>query len=704
MVCAEGMAAVAQADQMDIHGPPVSVSFGRIVKVLPGGNIVIADPDASAGRGAVYLYTAAGQMISALTGTGAGDAVGGGGITVLGNGNFVVGSPAWQGWRGAATWINGQTGLTGQISAANSLVGGAAFDAVGERITALGGNGNYVVISSSWQNAATQASDAGAVTWGSGWQGIQGSVSELNSFVGTTAEDFVGTLGVAVLTNGNYVIRSDNWNNAAVGAPGAGAATWGEGASGSRHGVVAPSNSWVGTSAGDDVSGGGVVALSNGNYVVASPQWANGSAVEAGAVTWGDGGVGSAGAVSAQNSLVGTTAHDKVGTGLAIAALANGNYAVGSPLWDNGGVVDVGAATWASGAGGTVGPIDTQNSLVGSTTKDSVGAKVIALADGNYVVSSPAWDDSGTVDVGAVTWRNGFQASSGAVTKDNSMVGASANDRVGSGGAVALTNNHYVIVSPSWNNGSASLLGAVTWCFGGPGQKGLVTQVYSLAGSHSADLVGWSGVVPLRNGNYVVNSPFWSDGTFIGVGASTWGDGFSGTVGEINSVNSLVGASANDRVGLSAVALPNGDYVVNSSNWTTAGIAQAGAVTWANGSSASGGFPSANNSLVGATFSDVVGVGGIVSLANSAFIVRSQYWDSATNEDVGAISFSRGNGAGLGAISQAISGIGSAAGAGLHMTFDYDVAGNRMVVGRPDSNIVTVFRDDGIFQYPFEPR
>ena len=77
--------------------------------------------------------------------------------------------------------------------------------------------------------------------------------------------------------------------------------------------------------------------MAGGNYVVASPSWDNGALLDAGAVTFGSGTAGVAGAVSPANSLVGTTAVDMVGSG-GVAALASGNYVVTSPNWDNGAV------------------------------------------------------------------------------------------------------------------------------------------------------------------------------------------------------------------------------------------------------------------------------------------------------------------------------------------------------------------------------
>ena len=50
--------------------------------------------------------------------------------TVLSNGNYVIQSPSWNG-DPAATWGNGSTGISGTVSAANSLVGSNPGDQVG---------------------------------------------------------------------------------------------------------------------------------------------------------------------------------------------------------------------------------------------------------------------------------------------------------------------------------------------------------------------------------------------------------------------------------------------------------------------------------------------------------------------------------------------------------------------------------------------
>jgi hypothetical protein len=201
-------------------------------------------------------------------------------VTALSNGSYVVSSANWDNAgvmnAGAVTWGNGTSGTSGAVTSSNSLVGTKASDQVGSNgVTALS-NGSYVVSSANWDNAGVM--NAGAVTWCSG---TSGAVTSSNSLVGTTASDNVGSSGVTALSNGNYVVGSANWDNAGV--MDAGAVTWGSGTSG-VSGAVTSSNSLVGTTASDQVGAFGVTALSNGNYVVRSRNWDNAGVVNAGAV------------------------------------------------------------------------------------------------------------------------------------------------------------------------------------------------------------------------------------------------------------------------------------------------------------------------------------------------------------------------------------------------------------------------------------
>ena len=115
--------------------------YGADIKVLPNGNIVVTSPDDSAGgvnqRGAAYLFNGTtGALVSSLTGSTVNDRVGAGGVTTLSNGNYVVRSFSWNNGgtaanAGAVTWGNGTSGVTGAISATNSLVGSTAGELVG---------------------------------------------------------------------------------------------------------------------------------------------------------------------------------------------------------------------------------------------------------------------------------------------------------------------------------------------------------------------------------------------------------------------------------------------------------------------------------------------------------------------------------------------------------------------------------------------
>jgi hypothetical protein len=203
-----------------------------------------------------------------------------------------------------------------------------------------------------------------------------------------------------------------------------------------------------------------VTPLSNGNYVVSSPNWDNGSVAIAGAVTWGNGTGGVSGAVSALNSLVGSTADDEVGS-WGVTPLSNGNYVVGSPYWDNGAVMDAGAVTWGNGTGGVSGVVSALNSLVGSTVGDSVGygcylsmgciEGVTPLSNGSYGVKSPTWDNGAVTDSGAVTWGNGESGTIGPITADNSVRGATASGGVRMIFQYDTVNNQLVVGRPADN-------------------------------------------------------------------------------------------------------------------------------------------------------------------------------------------------------------------------------------------------------------
>jgi hypothetical protein len=728
--------------------PTKAASDGSTISVvwLTNGNLAVGMPYADVGgvtdAGAVYLYNGTtGELISTITGSSTSDRVGTQ-IKALTNGNFLVRSSQWDCLSslgcsgtladvGAVTFVNGSTGLNGVVSASNSIVGSTANDRVG-----IGGiyaltNGNYVVATPNWDCSVAQGcsgaiTDVGAVTWGNGSTGTAGVISSSNSLIGSTANDDVGlsmmTNGVLVLPNGNYVVASTDWTcQASLGCSGtaasAGAVTWANGTTG-ISGPITASNSLVGTSSGDYVGGSyimGLVALTNGNFVIASPYWdctvarSCASALsDAGAVTWVDGTTGATGAISALNSLVGSTASDKVGytdgqVFNGILPLSNGNFVILSPNWDckttqgcSANVVDAGALTWKSGTSSLSGTITASNSLVGSTASDFVGYDAVALSNGNFVTSTPNWDCkstlgcSGTIaNVGAVTWGNGSTGTTGLVSATNSLVGGTANDNVGGSGNVkALTNGNYVATSPNWDcsatygcAGSVVNVGAVTWGNGAGGTTGYVTKTNSLIGTTANDAVGTAHA--LTNGNYVVRSVSWNcaaslgcTGTIASVGAITWGNGTSGTTGEVSASNSLVGSTASDLIGTNLITLTNGNYVVISNNFdcaTLSGcasvVSNAGAVTWGSGTGGTVGIITQNNSFIGQSANDQIGNYSPMALSNGNYVFGSSVFDcvvaagcTSTKADSGALTWGNGSTGSSGFISSSNSLLGDTAG------------------------------------------
>jgi hypothetical protein len=614
VVCLVLLTAAFSAHSQDIPGPPGSVAFGTTVAVLPSGNIVVVDPSYDPpgtpnAVGAVYLYRPDRSLISRLTGTVTGDNVGGDGVVVLSNGNFVVVSSNWRNGTatdaGAVTFINGRTGLAGEVSAANSLVGSTTGDRVGLRGIDVLANGNYVVVSTEWDNFGL--ANVGAASWGSATQGVAGTVSAQNSLIGASANDRVGNSGTAL-------------NN-------------------------------------------GVVALTNGHYVVSTASWDNGAVTDVGAITWGDGTTGVAGIVGATNSLIGSNTSDSIGspdgTEGRVVPLSNGHYVVASQRWNNGGVSDVGAVTWCDGSIAVVGLVSVANSLIGTNTNDRVGEQVFPLTNGHYVVASRQWDSAGLSNAGALTWRNGTAAGAAVVSAANSVVGIRADHQVGSGAVAALTNGHFVFrVSGIDATASAANVGAAIWANGDSGPVGPVSAMVGLAGSNPNDGVG-GAIVPLTNGNYVVASTTWANGAATNAGAVTWRDGTGASSATVSPANSLVGSRTGDLVGSGTVALSNGHYVVPSNNWDNGVVANVGAVSWGNGLGGTVGAVSASNSLVGTLPDDRISeVGGVAPLSDGNYVFGSPLWDGAVG-DAGAVTWGNGLGGTIGAVGAANSLVGT---------------------------------------------
>ncbi|REJ76018.1 MAG: VCBS repeat-containing protein [Acidobacteria bacterium] len=591
---------IAAQVSFDIPAPNGSDNFGENIFTLPNGNIVITDPgfDLSGGPddvGAVHLFN----------------------------------------------------GFTGALI--STMTGSSQSDEIGGTDIYILPNSNFVVATYSFDLSTRQ--DVGSVTLCSGTTGCPPIIEPLTSLVGGTAEDSIGS-EIIVLPNGNYIVLADTWDNG--GTVDVGAVVFCSGVTGCV-GTITQDNALIGSNTSDRV-GDRIQVLSDGDYVVNSFDWDSKSAANVGAVTYCSGTTGCpTGAVSAANSLVGTTANDQVGR-LGITELHNGNFVVSSHLWD-GGAVNTGAATFCSGSTGCVGEVSAANSLVGSTNHDQVSNfGITPLASGNYVVGSRFWDPPTTVDGGAVTFCDGNVGCTGPVSTTNSLHGTSSGDEVGA--VMALATGNYVAMTPRWNSPTGSNAGAATFCNGFSGCNGPVATSNSMVGATSSDVVGNVGM-PLSNGNYLLLSKNWDNVGANEAGAVTNCNSVTGCVGVVGPSNSLVGTTANDLVGDSAVELANGNVVIVSRFASINGVQNSGAVTFCTGAGCPTGPINGSNSLFGSSASDRIGGNGILTLANGSYVVLSSDWDRGGIADAGAATLCNGVVGCTGAVSDANSLVGS---------------------------------------------
>lgn len=92
---------------------------------------------------------------------------------------------------GAVTFANGSAASNFVVSQTNSLVASVAFDSIGNFNSVIPlNNGNYVVASPNWDSPPF--TNVGAVTFGNGKTGVTGPISASNSVVGSSPNDQVG--------------------------------------------------------------------------------------------------------------------------------------------------------------------------------------------------------------------------------------------------------------------------------------------------------------------------------------------------------------------------------------------------------------------------------------------------------------------------------------------------------------------------------
>lgn len=484
----------------------------------------------------------------------------------------------------------------------------------------------------------------------------------IKSIYGETVNDFHSNFThLLPLDNGNLVIATETYDR--NGISNSGIVLLINGATGDQIGNTFSSES----NGGGSLARSGVLKLSNGNFVVASGIDNNGSATQAGSVMVIDGATG----LQVGSTIYGN-AGDQLSEAGSLTALNNGNFVVVSPQFNGfrGRVMLVDGAT-----GAAIGsPIN------GDQTGDSLGsAGIVELDNGNYVIASPNDDHSGVVNAGTARLVNGTTG-----VQIATISGADAEDKVASGGVVALMNNEFAVSSPDDNDvlvSSGGLLvskrGSAKFYNGSTG-----AQIGSnFIGSAADNLYGSGGIIQLSNGNIVVSTPFYEQGlpdqgrvdlinaaksTHIAIlypsldinprfgfsGVHTVGDGNNfavvsqhedgpslNDVGTVRVFNGATGAqvgttvfgdNVGDSLGNAGVkVLENGNFIVASKSDDVNGISNAGSVMLFDGATG----VQIGTTLSGGNADDEMGSSGVVALKGS-----SNYVVASPNVDVGGVA------------------------------------------------------------------
>ncbi len=324
----------------------------RAVLYMPNWNggmgaIRVIDTSATESAGVTAeANTGATSSENALTGSLSGDQIGGGFLTygyldpelyLLGSGKVLIFSPQWGGTFGAVTLLDVYNPIVGEINASNSLVGASAGDFGGSSAQNLDfrpfNNGNFVVMNRYF------GSGQGALTFFDINDPTVGTVGAGNSLVGGDGALMYENYRAFEIDGRNaWVFTAPNWT---VDGNSMGYAVLFT-SSGGPVGVVSGSNALVGTANGDHV-GDEVWDLGSGRFVVSSPDWAGGSGIQRGALTWGTTSSALTGEVGAGNSIIGAYDYDRVGSsvgegGMPIGELNGGDgvFYILTPGYNNG--------------------------------------------------------------------------------------------------------------------------------------------------------------------------------------------------------------------------------------------------------------------------------------------------------------------------------------------------------------------------------
>ena len=540
--------------------PGASNGFGASVVILSNGNIVVFDPgdfSVVGNGGAVHLYNPVTQTrITSMYYDNANDTVSLK-ITALDNNNFVISSPNDNVGgimnAGSVRLFNGNTGA--QIGA--TIAGDVDLDSLGSGYLGTGGitviGNNNFVISSAYDDEGG-INNAGSVRLIDGNTGTQIGAT----LAGDNAGDTLGSDGIVVLSNNNFVIASSE--DDVGGVTDAGSVQLVDGNTGVQIGATL-----AGDVANDQLGSSGITALANNNFVISSFVDDEGGVTDAGSVRLVNGSTG----VQIGSTLAGDKAFDVLSRS-GVTALSNNNFVIASSFDDNGGIVNAGSVRLIDGNTG----VQIGATLFGDLANDSLGSMgITALGNNNFVIASHEDDEGGITDAGSVRLVNG----STGVQIGAALAGNDALDLLGVTGITALGNNNYVIVSERDDVGGIVDAGSVRLVDGSTG----VQIGTTLAGDVTNDVNSVTGITALGNNNFVIATENDDVDGIVDAGSVRLVNGNTGD--QIGAA--LVGDVAGDRLGSSGVtALVNNNFVVASGQDNEGGITDAGSVIMVDGS------------------------------------------------------------------------------------------------------------------------
>jgi hypothetical protein len=505
---------------------------GGIYPLLNGNFLIVSSEDDVGGlvdAGSVILADSDGVIISTISGDQEDDKIGSEGITILSNGTFLISSRFDDVGSivdvGSVKLVDSSTGL--EIVTLSS-------DDVNDNFANAGvfalSNGNFLI--SSTVDDIGGIDDVGSVKLVNGTTGVV-----IASIEGDQLGDNLGSGGIAVLNNGNFVISS--WRDDIGSLVNGGSVKLVDGTTGA---II------VSIEGDQDLDYYGTkpaVVLSNGNFVIALPNDDVGGLVDAGSVKVVDGVTGailvsvdgdqasdflgyngildglSAGSVDGSfaifsefdddglmsnagsikiidkntNSFLfnikGSEVNYRLGNGNFLL-LSNKNFILYSSEADNGVLSNAGRVDLFNGLNGSL-----IISIKGDQDSDHLGGDgVSVLSNGNFVISSSQDDVNGLLDAGSVMLVDG---ASGLVLKQ--YKGKKSDDRISIGGTKVFSNGDFAFISDLEDVGAIDSAGTVRFVNGLSGK-----EYFSDKGQSSFDFQN-GNIIELAIDEYLFATP-----------------------------------------------------------------------------------------------------------------------------------------------------------------------------------------------------